>query len=967
MHDFSSRQFTPTEVGSIEIVDNRLRFRSKYNRALIDNVKRLGMSLHRHPQTKKFMYWQAKASKMFLNNFVTTFPQFRPQLPDVSTPQIDYSSYSFSTYLLQHQHRAAELGVENPRYCFFHAIGCHAPGTKIILANGETKKVEEINVGDKLLGYHGDIKTVSKLHSGDDDMYEVIPVKGDRFIVNKEHILHLQTYKRLSSPVRMDSPFKNSGKPKRIVKNGAEKKLCPSCGEYKFQKEFYKVESGKCRSWCIKCCNQDSRMRSRGIEKSEIDLSIKDYLSVTKFKRANDFKLIRSAAQSFPLQIKNELPIDPYFLGLLIGDGSLGSSTGITTADPEIERKTRYQAFKYGLHIRMHEQPNNKSKTYYLASKIRDSSGHFVNKLSKCLSFLGLRKKNAGSKFIPNMYKRNSVENRWELLAGLIDSDGYVSRDQNYCSITSKSARLVEDICFLARSLGIATYWKEKPVHGVPYYRVHLSGEIGLIPSRLKRKKAKPRRQKKNVLVSGFKIKYVGRGKYYGFELDGDHLYLTEDFTVHHNSGKTLVALEMIKQKQVRTLVLCPLSVIDDAWLGSRGDIQKFMPEIEAVNLWKLKQNSKSSQGFKRYREALHESPVVIINYESFLSIADELSKIDFQMLIVDESARLKDSRAKTTKAVLNFADNMDFCYLLSGLPAPNSEVEYWNQVNCVDPLLFGRSFILFREEYFYSFGYGGFKLAMKNEKRKEFLDKLSGVADVVRPEDVLDLPEPVHSIRRVHLNEQERVAYHAMAKQLYIDFGDHEVIAANAAVKLMKLREGTSGFYLYLDEDRNEKKITRVGHSKLDELKNVILELGGYQAIIWNHFHAEGDQIQELFREMNCTWGRVDGTVPKSVRSDIINRFQDGLIQFLISHPASIGHGNRLENCRYAIYFSLSESYEQYDQSRRRIFRRGQEHQCKFIYLIANGTVDEKIMTTLENKGNVAEAVFRYIKEYRG
>jgi len=114
-------------------------------------------------------------------------------------------------------------------------------------------------------------------------------------------------------------------------------------------------------------------------------------------------------------------------------------------------------------------------------------------------------------------------------------------------------------------------------------------------------------------------------------------------------------------------------------------------------------------------------------------------------------------------------------------------------------------------------------------------------------------------------------------------------------------------------------------------------------------------------------SWIRIDGTVPKKNRSELLQQFQEGKIQFLIGHPASIGHGVRLENCFYAIYFSLSESFEQFDQSMRRIFRKGQENVCKFLYLIADGTVDEKIMTTLENKGNVAEEVFKYIKEYRG
>lgn len=234
-----------------------------------------------------------------------------------------------------------------------------------------------------------------------------------------------------------------------------------------------------------------------------------------------------------------------------------------------------------------------------------------------------------------------------------------------------------------------------------------------------------------------------------------------------------------------------------------------------------------------------------------------------------------------------------------------------------------------------------------------------------------MDLPEPVHSIRRIHLDIKEREAYRAMARELYIKLGDKEIVAGNAAIKLMKLREGTSGFYYYLEEEDGKKEPTRkeilVGTSKLNELSMLLPELGGYQAIIWTHFLPEAERIQTLMVDQGYSWSRVDGTVAKSDRPEIIHRFQDGLTQFLIAHPKSIGHGNRLENCQYAIYFSLSESYEQYDQSMRRILRRGQENQCKFFYLIADHTVDEKILETLERKGNVAEAVVDYIRENHG
>ena len=161
---------------------------------------------------------------------------------------------------------------------------------------------------------------------------------------------------------------------------------------------------------------------------------------------------------------------------------------------------------------------------------------------------LGLHKKTSESKFIPPQYKFGSRTMRLEVLAGLLDTDG--SLDTGYFDFVTKSKKLAEDVAFVSRSLGFYAFVREKPSHdqfgheGL-YYRIGISGDISKIPTRVSRKKAPTRRQKKSVLRTGFALKPLGGEEYFGFRVDSDQRYLLDDFTVTHNSGKKMLAKKL--------------------------------------------------------------------------------------------------------------------------------------------------------------------------------------------------------------------------------------------------------------------------------------------------------------------------------------------------------------------------------------------------------------------------------------
>lgn len=449
-------------------------------------------------------------------------------------------------------------------------------------------------------------------------------------------------------------------------------------------------------------------------------------------------------------------------------------------------------------------------------------------------------------------------------------------------------------------------------------------------------------------------------------------------------TGKSLLGIELVRYWNVKTLVLTTLAIIEPAWLG---DIRQFAPQIKAVNLWKHKGKKK-----KAFEQEIDRHQVCIINYESFRTHADLLAKHGFKMVIADESSKLKNPKSKITEKVTKFCKNMDFVYLLSATPAPNHLLEYFPQVSLLDASLLGRSYYICRNNFFYQSDYSGFKWSVKQNRKTEYLDKIASIMSVVRKEDVLDLPERTDNIRDVFLSAEEQRAYRDMAARLVIEIEEGIeagtiITAQSAAIKAMKLRQVTSGFVF--DE---EKAVHMFGKSsKLTALHELLEELGDQQAIIWTQFRHEAQLLfqelsigkgtgvpeQYLFTSIEKTSkimyendeipkaGMCNGLVSHNLKNQFIEDFKAGKSQYMIAHPASIGHGITLVNCATAIYYSLDHSHERHYQSRDRIYRKGQVNKCAYYYLMVPGSIDTVVFNSLQGKGKTETEVLQYIKGF--
>lgn len=297
---------------------------------------------------------------------------------------------------------------------------------------------------------------------------------------------------------------------------------------------LFRVNQTKGISYVVNSQHVLTLKRSRnenGWQRGEvIDVALPEYLAQSN-KWKSSFKGYKVAVD-FPEQA---VSLDPYILGLWLGDGASANST-ITNPDIEIIEALGEYADTQGKSLRTRLNTTG-CPTHRVTEGMRQY--HTQLSMQEVLRSMGV----LGNKHIPQNYLVNSRQVRLELLAGLIDTDGYYTAKFNVFEIVMTNQRLVQQIKFLADTLGFKTSLAEKSatIKATAYqtqaWRVRISGNLDQIPTRVQRKQARPLITTRDWQVSGITVEPAGVGEYFGFELDGNGRFLLEDMTVTHNSS----------------------------------------------------------------------------------------------------------------------------------------------------------------------------------------------------------------------------------------------------------------------------------------------------------------------------------------------------------------------------------------------------------------------------------------------
>ena len=359
----------------------------------------------------------------------------------------------------------------------------------------------------------------------------------------------------------------------------------------------------------------------------KVDMSVNDYLNLNmaRITRKNILKHYKASVEFS----EQKVPMDAYLYGAWLGDGHKSClAWTINNRDQEIVSAIRSFVKSSEVDMYIREVDGRGCKTYFVSKTKPNSHTHCDEYYFTQSSY-----KNEGKR-IDRRYLINSREVRLELLAGLLDTDGYLI--DKVFEIVTKWEGLRDDILFLARSLGFSVRWREKIVNETSYWRIYISGFTGKIPCRT-RKKAGPRKQVKNPLVYGFTIEPLGVGDYCGFEIDGNKRFLLGDFTVTHNTFvSAVVAMGLQKAYGMDVIVLTPASL---------------------------------QENWARELDKLVENPIILSDHHSKIPMQHDKPFV----LIADEAHRLA-GHSNRGDAFVSLSQQASFALPLTGAPVRHGQ-----------------------------------------------------------------------------------------------------------------------------------------------------------------------------------------------------------------------------------------------------------------------------------------------------
>ena len=419
--------------------------------------------------------------------------------------------------------------------------------------------------------------------------------------------------------------------------------------------------------------------------------------------------------------------------------------------------------------------------------------------------------------------------------------------------------------------------------------------------------------------------------------------------------GKTLTALAIAgaayKMGKIdRVLIVAPTSVVA-VW---PKEFQEFAD---------FKYTCRTLLGDKAHRlrelNDLQKFPfkamkVAVINYESTWreGIFEALQEYDADLIICDESQRIKTHDAEQSKALHKLGDQARYKLILSGTPVQNNAIDIFSQYRFLDPTIFGQNFYQFRNRY----------AVMGYKDLDGLIKKEHSIAFRITKNEAIDLPEQTFETRKVHFSKKEQDLYNRIKRDSYaeLDSGG-QITATTVLTKLLRLQQLTGGFLVKDDAAKPEQ----VSKAKLDALSDIIEDYvigAGKKLVIFARFIAEVKAIIDMVDKQlpkGMKQVAIYGDIKKEDRGDIVKQFQeDPNTTVFIGQIDTAGTGITLTAADTCVYYSKNFNYATYSQSLSRIHRIGQRNVCTYIDLEVEKTIDELISKSLAKKEDMAKTV---------
>lgn len=422
---------------------------------------------------------------------------------------------------------------------------------------------------------------------------------------------------------------------------------------------------------------------------------------------------------------------------------------------------------------------------------------------------------------------------------------------------------------------------------------------------------------------------------------------------VEMGCGKSLISVavagELFNERRIRNLlIVCPLSICG-VW---KEEFSKFADFDYDLKILKGSLEKKTETLYSLEGQALQ---IAVVNYESVWRIEKQIKNWHPDMIICDESHKIKSHNIAASKSLHKLGEKTSYKLILTGTAITNKAIDIFSQYKFLEPRVFGKSFYTFRNCYFDMVGYGLHTPVLKESMKDELKNNIHSIAFVAKKSECLDLPETTEIIRKIELEPSAMNTYKHLVRDSFAELQNSEVTVTNVLTKILRLSQLTGGF---LGDDEG-KKVHQISKVKLNALEDIIDDVtsSGKKLVIMARFIPEIEAIKKLLVKKNLSFSVITGDVKN--RADEISRFQnDADVLVFLGQIATAGLGITLTASSTMVFYSLDYSMSNFEQAKARIHRTGQKENCTYIYLIAKNTVDEKVLKALKNKVNLAKSL---------
>ena len=413
--------------------------------------------------------------------------------------------------------------------------------------------------------------------------------------------------------------------------------------------------------------------------------------------------------------------------------------------------------------------------------------------------------------------------------------------------------------------------------------------------------------------------------------------------------GKTVITLSAISDLVSlgdvhKVLVVAPLRVAQSVWMQEARKWEHTQ-HLQVVRVL--------GSASERRAALAQRADVYVINRENVAWLVDEMGrKWDFDMLVLDELSSFKSHTSQRWKALRKVRSKTRRIVGLTGTPAPNGLIDLWAQVFLLDGgTALEATLGGYRERYFRpgrSNGVTVYEWIPRQGAEDAIYKRLEGLCISMKSIDHIRMPDRVDNVLTVPLNAKARGIYKEMERSMLVELQGETITAANAAAvtnKLLQLAQGC-----VYDE---EGKWHTIHNAKLDALEEIVEAANGKPVLVYYAFKSDLGRLKCCF---------PDAVELKS--DDDVDRWNEGEIPMLLAHPDSAGHGLNLQSGgNIMVWFGLTWSLEKYQQANARLYRQGQKEAVVIHHIIAEGTVDERIMRVLAGKASLQDELMEAVK----